>query len=104
MNNTELTKTDNQTLALNFGSVNLSDLTEEQKNEVRMIVAKKQVELAAEFATRKIKLDSAVADMRATLDVVDRLSQTSSSFKVNSTHTTSSGSTTITAGKIKLFS
>lgn len=99
----EVLQTSGQVLTLNFGSVDMTGLTPEQQNELRMIVAKKQVELASDLAKKRIQIEAATTDIDVALNAVDRLSRGSSSFKVSSHSSTASGSTSITAGKVKLF-
>ena len=52
---------------LNLGTVDVSKLTEEQRNELNYLVAKSSIELATELKKHQIHLQSTTAEMDATI-------------------------------------
>ena len=91
------------TLALNLGTVQLDGLNDEQVRQLRLILAQKQLELAAELAEKKIKLDVAQTEVSLATSVVKMVNRTGSNYSIKLKAQTATGNISINARKVGLW-
>ena len=72
MANELVKKEEGNVLSLNFGSVQLDGLTEQQQNELKYLVARKTIELAVDLKQRQIKLEASTAELSAEINEMER--------------------------------
>lgn len=81
------------------GPISLDGLTPAQQNELRMLAAKKGIDLAGEAATMKLRLQAAAAEVDVALNAAKQLSTIGTRVSIESTSTTATGNIKIKAKK-----
>lgn len=99
----ELVKSNPTTLTITPGAVSLEGLTEIQQNELRMYAAKNGVDLAADAATRKMRLEASAAEVDMTTNAIGAIRRAGGKYDIKMTAQTATGAISIRAKKGVIF-
>ena len=102
---TEMVKSETQSslLTIGAGPISLEGLTPTQQNELRMLAAKKGVDLAADAAKKQLQLQAASAEVDVVLCAAKRLNDIGARACITSTSKTATGAISIRAKKGLIF-
>lgn len=102
---TEIVKRDAASAAITIGTgpISMEGLTLEQQNELKMLAAKKGIDLAAKAADMQLQNQAASAEVNAVLAAAKGFSDSGVGIKIESTTHTATGTISIKAKKGLIF-
>ncbi len=86
-------------VTIGAGPIALDGLTPAQQNEIRMLAAKKGIDLAADAAKMQLQLQAATAEVDTVLTAAKGLQSAGARISIESTSHTATGTITIKAKK-----
>lgn len=72
MSNEITKKEDSNIVSLNLGAIDIGDLSPEEQQEMKSLIARKKIDLAFDAKKKELELQSAVANMDATITAMER--------------------------------
>ncbi len=98
---TEIMKNDSQApmISIQPGPISLDGLTPDQQNELRMLAAKKGIDLAADAAKKKLQLQAATAEVDVAICAAKQLADVGARISLESSSQTATGTISIKAKK-----